>query len=46
MVAGEKSWPLPLNDGLVLYLKNIKIDIFCTLILYFFKNSNRLMLVF
>lgn len=36
MVAGEKSQPLRLNDSLVLYLKNINIDIF-TLILYFFK---------
>jgi len=45
MVAGEKSRSLPLNDSLVLYLKNIKIDIF-TLILYFFKNSNCLMLFF
>ena len=36
MVAGEKSQPLHLNDSLVLYLKNINIDIF-TLILYFFK---------
>ena len=36
MVAGEKSWPLPLNDSFVLYLKNMNIDIF-TLILYFLK---------
>ena len=45
MVAGEKSLPLPLNDSFVLYLKNMSIDIF-TLILYFFKNSNHLMLFF